>query len=435
MKWSLHTYYMGRDGSLLKKLELTDNEKNKLKRLRAHVRKRIREVFDEAIEVAINFRKSESEEDVKGRLKSTRICHLSPAEQQTVARLIYEMEEDVRDGFIKLKPRFGTQGSFQYNTLNKPFRPCQEMDIDDGTYLPMTVFENPKIGHKLLTLLVDTSLKSLVAENPGWEFESKRTCARIKIAEENTHIDVPMYAIPDKGFITKDRSLGLESANNIYESLGHVKKAAGSDDVMFERLDSKTVNLALRDEGPGTHKWMNSDPKVVEDWFNDACKKVGSHVRPVCRFMKAWRDAQWDVGGPSSISLMAATVEILSKHSVNPKDMGDIMKVVARNFAFEFKSGVESPDDTDDRPLFPAQIEHEDFHKGIVAKLEQLPVSLLNAENAPTKQDALLILSSIFGNRVTDANLIKIIAAAPAFNAEPAQSSSPAKISTSMVSG
>ena len=79
--------------------------------------------------------------------------------------------------------------------------------------------------------------------------------------------------------------------------------------------------------------------------------------------------------------------------------------------------------------------EHEDFHKGIVAKLEQLPASLQNAENAPTKQDALSILSSIFGNRVSDANLIKIIAAAPAFDAEPAQSTSPVKISTSMVSG
>ncbi|MCV5925990.1 hypothetical protein OFO11_29305, partial [Escherichia coli] len=41
-------------------------------------------------------------------------------------------------------------------------------DIDDGTYIPMTVFESePSIGHTLLLLLVDTSLKSLEAENDG----------------------------------------------------------------------------------------------------------------------------------------------------------------------------------------------------------------------------------------------------------------------------
>ncbi|MCC4820522.1 hypothetical protein LMH81_28815, partial [Vibrio lentus] len=97
----------------------------------------------------------------------------------------------------------------------------QEMDIDDGTYLPMTIFESePKIGHQLLTLLVDSALKSLVVENKSWEFESKRTCARIKIPTERTHIDVPMYAIPKDKFL--DKQVALEAAahnRNMYESV------------------------------------------------------------------------------------------------------------------------------------------------------------------------------------------------------------------------
>ena len=107
-------------------------------------------------------------------MQSTFIRHLSPEEQNTVAELINEMDLETLREFIQLKPRFMTQGSFQYKTLNKPFHPGQEMDIDDGTYLPMPIFESkPKIGHQLLTLLVDSALKSLANENRGWKFEAK----------------------------------------------------------------------------------------------------------------------------------------------------------------------------------------------------------------------------------------------------------------------
>ncbi len=164
----------------------------------------------------------------------------------------------------------------------------------------MTFFESePKIGHQLLTLLVDASLMSLVEENVGWEFDSKRTCARIKIPQERTHIDVPMYAIPKEQFLEKEAAvLKAFNSRGMYESVG--TEAYGfiqdsADDLEYEKLDSENVNLALRDGEFGSPKWMNSDPKVVEDWFEGECRRIGKHLRKVCRYMKAWRDAQWQV--------------------------------------------------------------------------------------------------------------------------------------------
>ncbi|MCV5934379.1 hypothetical protein OFO87_30110, partial [Escherichia coli] len=91
---------------------------------------------------------------------------------------------------------------------------------------------------------------------------------------------------------------------------------------------------------------------------NESCKRIGGHLRSVCRFMKAWRDAQWEVGGPSSISLMTAVVNILDRESHNGSDLTGTMKLIARLLPEEFNRGVESPDVTDEKPLFPAESNH-----------------------------------------------------------------------------
>ena len=435
MSWNFHSYYTDRSSGLIGKLLLNEQEEAKLKGLRSLVRKRITVVFDEATQVAKELLKERMTEDtLRVKLLNTKVRYLSLQERNAVARLIFAMDEEAMTDFIALKPRFWTQGSFQYNTLNKPFHLGQEMDIDDGTYLPMTIFESePKIGHHLLMLLVDSALKSLVDENELWEFESKRTCARIKIPTERAHIDVPIYAIPKEKFFKKEIAIEARVNRKMYESLQN--SVMDSDDTQYEKLDSENVNLALRDDKSGSPKWMNSDPKIVEDWFNDECGRIGKHTRKVCRFMKAWRDAQWDVGGPTSISLMAATVEVLNRVQHDTQDMGSIMKVVADNLYLEYIKGVESPDDTDEKPLFPPQSEHAAREKEIVDKLKMLPNILYQAEQAETKVLALNILSEAFGDRVTDYNLIKVAHAAPAFREEPSQSRTPTKISSSMVSG
>lgn len=147
---------------------------------------------------------------------------------------------------------------FIYDTLNKPYQtPPQEMDIDDGAYLPMVFFDDtPVIGHQLLLLLVDTSLKSLVAENYGWSFEAKRTCGRIKIPSMNVHIDVPMYAIPQDKFLEKELIL-KEAANTRFKFKKH--DGVSVEDHELYQLDSDCVNLAVRADD---QKWMKSDLRM-----------------------------------------------------------------------------------------------------------------------------------------------------------------------------
>ncbi|CAH1235268.1 Cyclic GMP-AMP synthase [Vibrio harveyi] len=432
MAWNFHQYYTNRNDGLMGKLVLTDEEKNNLKALRKIIRLRTRDVFEEAKGIAKAVKKSVlTFEIIQEKVSKTKIKHLSENDQREVAKLIYEMDEDARDEFLGLTPRFWTQGSFQYDTLNRPFQPGQEMDIDDGTYMPMPIFESePKIGHSLLILLVDASLKSLVAENHGWKFEPKQTCGRIKIEAEKTHIDVPMYAIPKDEFMKKQ--VALSTNRSLLESVGCESYVCDSDDTDSYEVDSENVNLALRE---GERKWINSDPKIVEDWFNDSCGRIGKHLRKVCRFMKAWRDAQWDVGGPSSISLMAATVNILDRVSHDSSDLGETMKIVAKNLPGEFARGVESPDDTDEKPLFPPSYKHGRREMDIMSKLERLPEILSSAESADSKSEALKKINAAFGNRVTNSDLIVLAKALPAFAQEPSSASKPEKISSTMVSG
>ncbi|TOM12750.1 hypothetical protein CGH84_21615, partial [Vibrio parahaemolyticus] len=148
MAWNFHQYYTNRNDGLMGKLVLTDEEKNNLKALRKIIRLRTRDVFEEAKGIAKAVKKSVlTFEIIQEKVSKTKIKHLSENDQLEVAKLIYEMDEDARDEFLGLTPRFWTQGSFQYDTLNRPFQPGQEMDIDDGTYMPMPIFESePKIG-------------------------------------------------------------------------------------------------------------------------------------------------------------------------------------------------------------------------------------------------------------------------------------------------
>jgi hypothetical protein len=430
MSWNFHRYYTNKTEGLISKLKLSDTESGALKALRKLIRARTRDVFEEAKKLIDEANAPEG--NIRQKVASTHFRHLSPQAQEEVAQLIQGLSGQAREAFLRLKPRFWTQGSFQYDTLNIPYStPPQEMDIDDGTYLPMELFdEKPVIGHSLLLLLVDTSLKSLVAENDGWSFEAKRTCARIRIPKKNTHIDVPMYAIPEDQFLKKE--LALES----FTKMAFDSNDARADAWMLNRdeyeLDSDSVNLALRE---GEQKWAKSDPKIVEDWFLESCRNNGWHLRKVCRYMKAWRDAQWKENGPSSISLMAATVNILNKHAHDSSDLGETMKLIAFHLPAEFSNGVGSPDHTDQKLLFPSVDEHGEWENEVMSKLEELNVFLAEADSAATKERALEALNKAFGKRVIDCDLIDMKRTGPAYKEDPSQALKPVPISKTMVSG
>jgi hypothetical protein len=433
MTWNFHSYYTNRESGLIGQLLLSDSEKESLKALRQIVRARTRDVFDEAKQLVKSSRRYNTALSFRAEFVITNFKYLSSDNQNILSELFMGLSDDLRDEFLKISPRFWTQGSFMYDTLNRPYKPTQEMDIDDGTYLPMQFFDDkPAIGHQLLSLLVDTSLCSLAAENHGWSFESKETCGRIKIPAKNVHIDVPMYAIPYEKFLEKEVFLreALESKATVemYDSI------AAADHALYEKIDTDCVNLAVRRDDA---KWIKSDPKDVHLWFQDACQRIGQHLRKVCRILKAWRDASdWKKSnGPSSISLMAAAVDILDSTPVDPKDLGLVMLTVAKKLPETFRNGVESPDPNDERPLFPSTHEHEPKHTEVIKNLEELVASLERAYVADTKQNALGILNGEYGDRVDDLSLIISQAAAPAYQSPPRKTQEAAVISTSMQSG
>jgi hypothetical protein len=305
------------------------------------------------------------------------------------------------------------------------------MDIDDGTYLPMQFFEDkPAIGHQLLLLLVDASLKSLAVERHGWSFEAKDTCGRIKIPARSVHIDVPMYAIPYEKFLEKDVLLRKAANSQIFAEMYDGLSTA--DHALYDQLETDCVNLAVRKDDA---KWIKSDPKDVHLWFQDACQRTGQHLRKVCRILKAWRDAgDWkESNGPSSISLMAAVVDILDRTSVDPKDFGLLMLTVA-NFQILFATVLKVLMKTMNVHCF-LYSEHEAKGYRSHHKLKELVASLEAAYAAYTKQDALNILNSEYGNRVQDLSLIVSQTAAPAYESTPLKAKQAAIISTSMKSG
>ena len=432
MSWNFHHYYTNRSDGLIGNLLLNDSESNALKVLRQKVRVRTRDIFNEAKTLVLETRKDSSFIHLSEKISMTKFKYLSMDDQKAFIKLILQLDDTARTAFSNLSPRFWTQGSFTYDTLNKPYcTPPQEMDIDDGTYLPMVFFDDkPLIGHQLLLLLVDTSLKSLVAENSDWRFEAKRTCGRIVVPLLNAHIDVPMYAIPEEKFLEKEQA--LKESKDIRLSCEAFDSALIEEQKKYI-LDSDCVNLAIRDD---EEKWMVSDPKVVDEWFKLNCARIGPHLRKICRFLKAWRDAQWkNGGGPSSISLMAATVNILNQTVVHSDDFGKTMFIIAQELPKVFRSGIDSPDESDERPLFPSSDFHQEKERQIIQKMEAFSLSLEAAFLAESKLAALNILNSNFGNRVQDHGLIVNQNAAPAFDSEPSQAKAAFQISSTMKSG
>lgn len=189
-------------------------------------------------------------------------------------------------------PRFFTQGSYSYKTINHPANPPkQQMDLDDGCYLPLSFLKTekrPSIATTIFFEFVDSILYDLAVEM-GWTFVKKPTCSRMIICSES-HIDIPLYAIPDCEFLNLDEA--ALSSNKVTAS---VRK---KDD--WSALPEDKVLLAHR-----VDDWKISDPRQIHTWFLEAVDIYGERLRRICRYLKAWRDHHSpELDNVSSILLM-----------------------------------------------------------------------------------------------------------------------------------
>lgn len=189
--------------------------------------------------------------------------------------------------------KFMTQGSFAYRTLNDPAqKPRQEIDLDDGMYVPVQFLENgePALTAKGLFEFADAVLAPLCDAN-GWTLDpSKACCARVKLWP-GAHIDIPIYSIPQDRFEQLRESLAKADLH-----------MATHDSVKGSwKLPSDQIMLAQRDGS-----WVQSDPQMMHDWVEGRAERYGPSFRRLCRFFKGWRDYTWEKSGLSSICLMHA---------------------------------------------------------------------------------------------------------------------------------
>jgi hypothetical protein len=241
-----------------------------------------------------------------------------------------------------ITPRFFTQGSDKYKTLNRPaWMPPQRKDLDDGVYLPMTFMQNarPSQAASIFFAIVDAALESLI-KREGWKgFERKPTCARV-ILNESAHVDVPLYAIPDEEFGRLAKAEALMAADSFDFMRSRIDRRDS-----WDVLPSDKVLLAHREED-----WKPSDPRKVHEWFLAGVADYGEDLRRQSRYLKAWRDHQ-RLDHVSSIILMVCAWTVfkeLGRARVPVRD--DLMLVeIAERLPDLFAKPIENPTDGNEK--------------------------------------------------------------------------------------
>ncbi len=212
---------------------------------------------------------------------------------------LFEIHESF-DPPYSLRPKFRMQGSFAYHThISAEKTPPQQIDLDDGMFLPVSFLQGNGASHPALMSAgyfeaVEAVLRPF-CKREGWELNSdKSSCVRVQLSRDE-HMDVALYAVPDAEFY------------ELNEALNEAVKADSADfelnEAVYRDLASDRIMLAHRDEG-----WKESDPRKLESWFKDAVHGHGAQLRRQCRYLKGWRDSQWESCGLASIALMSSVV-------------------------------------------------------------------------------------------------------------------------------
>lgn len=313
------------------------------------------------------------------------------------------------------QPRFFTQGSWAYKTLNAPAQQPQQADVDDGCYLPLSFLnqtDSPSVAAEVFFGVAEKALADLVNKR-GWKLSGKPTCIRVEISEL-AHIDIPLYAIPDHEFETLVKAENAMRAT--FDSASNFAEAAIDS---WEELPKTKVLLAHREEG-----WMHSDPRPVKEWFIDQVETKGEQLRRVVRYIKAYRDWTWKSGGPSSILLMAAAAPLFVKQ--DRRDDQALVDVV-KQLPVALREGVSNPINPNESltDRLRASNAEVDMVEQAALRFEDLGRRLQAALDAGNAEQACVWLRGLFGPRFPDRpDRVKVGAAASAVAA--AIASSPA---------
>lgn len=304
------------------------------------------------------------------------------------------------------QPRFFTQGSWAYKTLNSPAQRPQQADVDDGCYLPLSFVSQTKRPSTAATVFfsaAEEALKPLIDTKRWMLVTDKPTCIRIVIGTY-AHIDIPLYAIPDEEFATLRAS--MESYG--YDSLTKAINNAERD--VWTALPADKVLLAHRE-----HNWMASDPRPVKEWFLGEVEAKGEQLRRVVRYLKAFRDWRWPSNGPTSILLMAAAAPLFEKR--DRRDDLALLDVVAA-LPTRLRAGVNNP--VEEAESLTARLGKAGVEEAAKA-FEEFETVLRGATDAGSPSQACIWMQDSFGPRFpNEPDRVKIVSVAATIAAAPA---------------
>jgi hypothetical protein len=300
-----------------------------------------------------------------------------------------------------LKPKFKMQGSFAYRTLNDPaHRPPQEIDLDDGVFVPVSFLNDNGQAHPALIssgyFAAVEALLAPICEQKGWTLVTdKPSCVRVEL-DGGAHIDFALYAIPDAEFDELVESEVLAKSMNAQDrEMLHEQMELAED--LYRGLREDQIMLAHRREG-----WKPSDPRKLEDWFRAALREHGEQLRRVCRYLKGWRDHQWESCRLSSIALMACVVTVYDGAAQAPGDNRDdlALLLVAERLPDLFRGRIANPV-VDEQFLDEgwSPDERNAFINQAKALLDWLREAMTGTDSA---QRALASLTCAFGCRLPD---------------------------------
>ncbi|RVH17247.1 CBASS cGAMP synthase [Sinorhizobium meliloti] len=306
-----------------------------------------------------------------------------------------------------LRPKFRMQGSFSYRTCNRPAQEGQEIDLDDGVFLPVSFLDqdgtiHPAIASRGYFIAVERVLAPLCTKR-SWDLVTdKSSCVRVQISKQ-AHIDLALYAIPDGDFETLiETAMARSLTQNRASVRKSIEDAIEFAEAQYVQLPEDHIMLAHRDEG-----WKKSDPRKLEDWFRQALKQHGEQLRRVSRYLKGWRDYQWASCRLASIALMSAAVtayqEAKAKIPENRDDQALLM--VVERLSTILQGAINNP------VVEGARLDEgwtDEQRRQYSEKAQELESQLRSAlQKSTNANEALAMLTRSFGDRIPrDASLI-----------------------------
>lgn len=270
-----------------------------------------------------------------------------------------------------LRPKFKMQGSWSYHTLNCTTQAPQEIDLDDGMFLPISFLSQNGTAHPaIVSSAYFTAVEAILAplcDARDWTLVTDMpSCVRVEV-RDGAHVDIALYAIPDDEFeeLVELAAASMHKAQILDHDLA-------LDESIYSRLPSDHIMLAHREQG-----WKPSDPRKLETWFQEAVERHGYQLRRVCRYLKGWRDSNWASCRLSSIALMACAVNAFDEATYLPDEGRDdlALSMVADRLPAMLAGRIRNPV-VDGQYL---DEKWDDCRDGFVAGAQRLAAVLRNA--------------------------------------------------------